>query len=367
MKKINFMFGFLFMIIFLLTGISYFFSTQKKYSVEEGRMFSTIPRIDFFHLKDSNEVKQLEIALQDQFFSRNLFLEIQTKIQKMSGKKEKNNVYFGKNGSLLEKVNETKKKEKFIGKINQFYQDHNDINMSLLLLPSHITIEPDLIDHKIPHFDQYEEMKQIYHQIQFNTIDVVPILKKNAKEYPMYYQLDSHLTSYGAYYIYQAYSAQNDLKPLTMSDFDIEEVTDSFSGNLVKQTYLFSSPKDSIVQFTPKNNPVLEINGNGTLYNQNALKTDSKYSYFLGKNIPIMTIVNKKLEDQKEILIIKDESANVIIPFLINHYYKIHILDSNLYQKSISNYLKEHKEIKDILFIYNLNELDHEIEMISFN
>ena len=60
----------------------------------------------------------------------------------------------------------------------------------------------------------------------------------------------------------------------------------------------------------------------------------------------------------KEIIVIKDSYANSLIPFLVNHFKKVHVIDPRYYNLSITSYLKENPNIKDGLIIYNANGLD---------
>ncbi len=63
-------------------------------------------------------------------------------------------------------------------------------------------------------------------------------------------------------------------------------------------------------------------------------------------------------------MIIKDSYANSIVPFLINHYEKIHVIDPRFYKLSISSYIEENK-IKDVLFLYNMNTIDTDLGILS--
>lgn len=308
-----------------------------------------------FDLISSSKIKQLETHYQENSFFRNYFLEQVVTIKKILGIRKQNEVYFGKDGYLLVNPKKIKQEETLISSLNQFYQTHNDITMSLLLLPSHMTVNPSLVDKDTPIFDEYEQMKRIYHKIAFNTIDVVPTLKKGMNEYPIYYHLDSHLTSYGAYYVYQRYAELNDIVPLSISDFDIKLITDNFSGDLITRAHTYSWKKDSIVFFHPKKEPRLEVQYEDkktlTLYDENELS----YSYFLGAQEPWLHITNLDLPMKPQLLIIKDDSANAIIPFLTNHYSDIHVIDVNYYKKSISNYIHENKGIREVLFLIDMN------------
>lgn len=354
MKKIDFIFAILFFFLFGVFGFLILESKKKEYSILEDRMLTSRPKTDLFEISSPIWFQTLETSFQEQFDLRPLFLEKSTELEKLFGVTEKNHVYFGKNGILLEQPGPVNKKEQFISSLNQLYQVHNDLNMSLLLLPSHITIEPNLVSNKTPVFDQYQEMKKIYRQIKFNTIDIVPNLKKGISDYEMYYHFDTRLTSYGAYYAYLKYAELNDIEAISINDFNIHQVSNDQIGNLMKYTYTFSSPKDMVVEFVLKKEPRLEFEDR-----LDCKKNDFNYQE------PLMKVTNFSVDNKKELLILKDENVNVMIPFFWNHYYKVHVIDTNFYHLSISSYLKEHKEIKDVLFLYDMNQLDKEISNIN--
>lgn len=359
MKKLNFLFILLILIILGITGIIFFCSPNIKYSIEEGRNLKEKPKANW---TSSQTMKTLEEYYEDHFLFRNILLEQVTNIKRNLGIKIQNGVYIGKEEYLFEIPKKNQNSNEFIKNINQFYKKHNSINMTMILLPSHITINSEKVSKTIPIFDEYHEIKSIYHQLTVNTIDVVPILKEGLKDYPMYYRLDTNLTSYGAYYVYSEYAKSNDLEELPITSFEVEEVSNNFSGNLVKKAYTFSYKKDNVVRFVPKQDAKLEVSYNDrketTLYNEKATE-DRFYEYFLGAKEPIIEITNSSIDNQKEMLILKDESANVIIPFFVNHFYKVHVIDTEYYDKSISGYLDTHKNIKDLVFIYQMNGLDN--------
>ncbi len=333
MKK--FVLSICFMVLFFCFGLLCL--REESFSNDENRLLVK---------RSFGQTLLLESSFQDQFLYRSCFLEYSTKFKKLVGVRENNQVYFGRDGYLFEQTHALKDKDKLVSSLNGFYKKHNDLNMSLLLIPSHITVRPDLVS-GVPVFDEYQEMKSLYRQIQFNVIDVVDVLKEHSMEYDMYYHLDSHLSSYGAYYVYQKYAELNDFDFLPMDRFHVEVVTDSFVGDLARRSYLFSLKKDRIVRFVHQ-----DVDH---LYFDEALKSNDMYGYFLGDDA-VVTFVN---DDQKnEILVVKDDDANVLIPFLVNHYSKVHVIDVNRYTDSISDYLESHKEIKEVVFIYGMNGLE---------
>ncbi len=365
MKKLEFIFILLLLAILGSFGILCLCSPKTLYSKEEGR---TLAIKSNFNMASEKSIENLEKYYGDHFLFRNSLLEQGVNIKRKLGINIQNGVYIGKDEYLLEEPKEVQKVNEFIKIMNGFYKKYNDKNMSLVLIPSHVTVNPSKAPSNVHIFDEWHQMKTIYHQLAFNTIDVVPTLQEGLNDYAMYYRLDSHLTSYGSYYVYKEYARLNDIEQVPITEFNIKEVSNNFSGNLVKKAYTFSFKKDTIVEFIPKNNVELEVQyqdrKENTLYNKNATN-DKMYEYFLGKDESIIEITNTSINNKQEILILKDESANAIIPFFTNHYYKVHVIDTNYYDKSVSGYLDTHKEIKDVVFIYKMNGLDDNIKNFS--
>ena len=215
--------------------------------------------------------------------------------------------------------------------------------------------------------NQKEVIDHIYSSIHFDGVDVYSALMNKKEDYPLYYRLDHHWTSYGAYYAYLEYCRLNQIEPIPINEFDIKEVTDSFYGTLYSKTNDYSLKPDSIHRFDVKDSSytvfyVQEKETSNSLYEDSYLEKKDKYSYFLNNNHPLIQITNNQLKNGKELVIIKDSYANSIVPFLINHYEKIHVIDPRFYKLSISSYIEENK-IKDVLFLYNMNTIDTDLEI----
>ena len=69
----------------------------------------------------------------------------------------------------------------------------------------------------------------------------------------------------------------------------------------------------------------------------------------------------------KELLVLKDSFANSIIPFLVEHYEKVHVIDPRFYKDDIIEYVKEHKNLKDVLILYNMNTIDTDLGIRTIN
>ncbi|MBO5486496.1 MAG: hypothetical protein J5988_06150, partial [Eubacterium sp.] len=93
------------LIIFGLTGIG-LISEEKTYSSTEKRELQTRPKAKIKTIKNGKFQKKYEDYLSDQFPGRDEWVQLQTFVSRLSGKKESNGIYFGKDHYLLEKYTE---------------------------------------------------------------------------------------------------------------------------------------------------------------------------------------------------------------------------------------------------------------------
>ena len=109
-KKILPVFVF-FLVIFGLAGAG-IVSQEKTYSSTEKRELQTRPKPKIKTIKKGKFQKKYERYLSDQFPARDSWVQVQTGVSRLLGKKESNGVYFGKDQYLLERYDETDFDEK---------------------------------------------------------------------------------------------------------------------------------------------------------------------------------------------------------------------------------------------------------------
>ncbi|MBE6144378.1 MAG: hypothetical protein E7169_02265 [Firmicutes bacterium] len=357
----------IFVIVFTITFI---FKKNNEFSENENRYLQELPEFTFSSLIEGVYIEKIEDYFADQFPLRDTFMSIKTSFDKLLGKDDINGVYLAKDDYLIEKYNEPINSKKIIENLNDFSETINYVNLNLMLVPTSISINSDKLPKNVEYKTQMDELNYIYDNINFNTIDVYNILLKQNNYYQMYYKLDHHWTSYGAYYAYQEFAKANNIKYLSINDFDIKEVTNSFNGTLYSKSNDYSRKSDSIHIFTPKDNNyeveyVYKKKKTDTLYEMSYLDKKDKYSLFLDNNHPLIIVTNKSLKTNEEIIVIKDSYANSFVPFLVNHFKKVHIIDPRFYQNDISEYIKDNKNIKDGLILYNMNTIDQDVGILA--
>lgn len=360
---------FLSLIVIILT-ITFLFKNNTEFSENENRYLQLKPKFSFNSLIKGEFISKVEDYFADQFPFRDGFMNIKTSVDKLLGKKDINDVYLAQNDYLIEKYKNPINSDKIIKTLNNFQKDINYVNLNLMLVPTSISINSDLLPKNVEYQNQMTQLNYIYQKITFNTINVYDALLKQNKYYQMFYRLDHHWTSYGAYYAYLEYAKANNIDYLSINDFKIEEVTKEFNGTLYSKSNDYSKKPDSIHLFIPKKHNykveyVFTKKTTDSLYEKSYLDKKDKYSMFLDNNHPLIVITNKDIKNNSEIVVIKDSYANSFIPFLVNHFSKVHVIDPRFYHDSISEYIKNNKKIKDALILYNMNTLDKDLGILT--
>lgn len=84
---------------------------------------------------------------------------------------------------------------------------------------------------------------------------------------------------------------------------------------------------------------------------------------FCGGNYPELKIKTENLNG-KNLLIIKDSFANEFLPFLVNDYENICVIDLRYFKNDINNYINSNN-INEILFLYNIDSFSEDSNLKS--
>lgn len=350
--------------IVIVFDILFLTMDTRVFSENENRYLTLFPKFKISNVLDGKYMNNLTEYVKDQFPYRDFLMGIKTKIDKLMLKTEINDVYLGKENYLIDKYTELKNKNKIINIFNNF-NNNTEIDMYLALVPTSISVN----DNKLPIFsvndNQLNDIDYIYKGLNFTAISLYDTLKINNIKSDMFYHLDHHWTSDGAYVAYKSIINKLGFNYIDKSAFDIKVVSDKFYGTLYSKTSDYDRKPDSIklyfynndldVYYADKN-----INSK-SLYDYSFLTLKDKYSVFLGGNHSLTIITNNDIVTEDELIVVKDSYANSLIPFLINHYKKIHVIDPRYYNKCISDYIKENPNIVSGLILYNINTIENDL------
>ena len=79
-----------------------------------------------------------------------------------------------------------------------------------------------------------------------------------------------------------------------------------------------------------------------------------KYNCFTASDQAFETIHNKKIDDGSSILVIKDSYGNAFVPFLVDHYEYVYVVDPRHYTGGLTSTVKKYG-IDDVLFLHNVS------------
>jgi len=203
----------------------------------------------------------------------------------------------------------------------------------------------------------------IYEKSEIPPIDCSTHLSNAAESGQLYYYTDHHWTTYGAYQGYLAYCEMKGLTPVSLNEMTAEMVTDEFYGTIYSKVNDYNHRADEITIYT---NPedVLTVQYMDTeetcdtLYNLDYVSKKDKYSLFLNNLHDFIQITNETAESERELVLIKDSYANSLVPYLVHHYKKIYVFDTRYYKHGMSEFVKDHSGVTDVLLLYNMNTLD---------
>ena len=196
------------------------------------------------------------------------------------------------------------------------------------------------------------------------TVDAMSALRAHRNEY-LYYRTDHHWTALGAYYAYTAFCESAGVSALPLSSWQ-EYRFEGFLGTLYNHTgsgALAKNP-DTVYAYLPNGTNsahVTERNGKSADYAimQTATdrwypRADSKYNCFIAGDNPLTEIHNPLKSDGSSIVVVKESFGNAFVPFLVDSYEYVYVIDYRYYtDMTLSRFVTE-KNIDTVLFINNV-------------
>lgn len=237
-----------------------------------------------------------------------------------------------------------------------------DVYDLVIPLSSEITF-PDNLKEKINSGSQRDAMTKIQGKMNnhVKNVDIYDALMQHRNEY-IYFRTDHHWTALGAFYAYEDFCEAKGIEPEPLEEREKVEFP-GFLGSFYndsKDAKLKAAP-DTVAAYKPKDDAILHVTASdGTKYDWPVIYDVSnygaslKYSTFIASDNPITVIENKVLTDNSTCIVVKESFGNAFIPFLVDHYQTIYVVDYRYWTGSISS-LAEEKHASDVLFLNNLS------------
>ncbi len=334
-------------LIILCLCIGFFFTSKEKYSQEENRYLS-----DF-------SIEKLGEYVSDYLPFRKTLLSMKNNFEKLIGRTLINGVYIGKDGYLIGEYKDSNKKDYIIDAINNYAQDKT---VDFMLVPDSIFINEEKLRRVLLN-NEKQDIQYFYDKCNTNNIDLEQTFLSH-KEENLFYRTDHHWTTHGAYLAYQKY--MDNIGMIPADDYRIKTVSEDFLGT--SSSILLGLAEPESIEIYEYDNVlrveyVREKRVTDTLYNDDYLEKKDKYAMFLDGNHALIHITNESVSGGS-IVVIKNSFANCFIPFIVNNFRDVYVIDLRYYNESVSELVKENG-IERTLILFNINNLYSDLSIIK--
>lgn len=232
-----------------------------------------------------------------------------------------------------------------------------------VVVPTSIDITlDDNVRKKLSSSNQKDAILYMYSKMssKVNKTYVYDVLREHRDEY-LFFRTDHHWTALGAYYTYTTLAKQMGIVPNRLESFEKMEFS-NFKGSFctVTGSAALSNNPDTLIAYKPMaTNRIKYTDKKGNVIDYNVI-TDvtnwqpvNRYSAFIGGDNPYTEINNPLLKDGSACLVIKESYGNAFVPFLVDHFENVYVIDYRYYKGTVSE-LVEQKGIQTVIMINNV-------------
>jgi hypothetical protein len=236
-----------------------------------------------------------------------------------------------------------------------------------LLIPLSYSINLDKnTQSKIGVSDGEQAINYMYSKMD-SSVKKVPIFKTmqaHADEY-LYFRTDHHWTALGAYYAYSVFCAVRGIQATPLSQYTVTTY-DGFLGTHYSATGSSKLKADTITAYIPSATNAIHITDRGAArqkYSKGIVTPNigamyaavgSQYNCFLLGDHALGEIHNETKTDGSSILVVKESFGNAFVPFLVDSYEYVYVIDARYYDGNLVDFVTE-RGVDEVLFINNLS------------
>lgn len=344
---------------------------NTDFSERENRYLATAPKFSFKALFDGDFTADFESYTTDQFPFRDAWTTLKARCERLCGKAENKGVFYGTDGFLLEAFEAPAQDEieKRVGYVNALAANV-DVPVYFGLIPGSVEIEAAHLPANAPTDSERNVIDKAYAASEVECIDLYSALDAHRDDY-IFYRTDHHWTSLGAYWGYTALCDAWGLPCRALEDYAPETVSESFYGTTYSSSGFSWVAPDSIDIYVPDDGTATVTNYStgtaqaGVLYDMQALEHKDKYSMFLGGNTPRVDIASG--HEGEKLLILRDSFADSLLPFLLDDFSEITMLDMRYWKTSVAELVAQ-EGYDRVLVLYSVSEFceDANLFMMSY-
>lgn len=296
----------------------------------------------------------------DQVALRDEWINLKSITEGLLLKTENNGVWYGKNDMMFAKMLSIGTRfENNLNALEKMCERHPGL-VDVMIVPSASLALSDLLPMDAPIADEGAALDQVTARLgeKATVYDLRGTLGAHQDEY-IYYRTDHHWTADGAFYAYEDYVCSKGMTPLSRDNIPWKTVEDFYGTNYSSARKWNAVP--DVIRYPDFANQltvydVVQEDGSvkdetGGLYELSYFDTRDKYRAFLRGNNAFSTIQGN---GEGKLLVVKDSYANSFIPYLVDHYAEISVVDFRANNQRIDQILSE-GDYDRVLVLYSFN------------
>ncbi len=235
---------------------------------------------------------------------------------------------------------------------------------SLLVPTNSAVMLPDSEVESLGGTDQQKATDYFYSQMNDSVRDVqmLQTLRNHNAEY-IYFRTDHHWTALGAYYAYLEFCAEKGIEPTNLSEYEQVEyapLLGTFYTETDNNAQMAANP-DHVRAYVPKGtNDMVYWDKDGVEHEGNVIAdvtgwaSGSLYNAFIYGDNPLTKIVNPDINDGSCCMVVKDSFGNSFVPFLVDSYETVYVVDFRYSDMNIIEFAREN-DVQNVIFLNNLS------------
>ena len=337
---------------------------DRAVSETEKRALASFPEVSSDRIVSGAFSEDFETWASDQLVGRNALIRIRSTFGLLTGNRLSQDVFKSGDGYLIERMTEVDQNrlDQMLNAVNSFCA-RTEIPGTFVCAPNAVSICSDLLPASAITEDQGTWMQYIGNNLNGPVFcDLTgPLAEYYANGGQSYYRSDHHWTTEAAYYTLPTVRAALGLDPESAPSMTPLAVCNDFVGSLAAKSGFSVSKKDTIFIYRRDAEPAYVVTDpsaqtkRATVYSMDGLKSSDPYTVFLGGNTGHLNIRTDNADGGK-LLVFKDSYFNCFLPFLLEDYREIDVIDPRYYYEDL-NALILTGGYDRVLFFYDLNTL----------
>ena len=365
-KHVNIFLIFTMVIVMAVLSLGSLAAPDREKSDNENRFLTQKPKFSIENVLEGKFETQLEDYLSDQIIGRENWIKIMSTTLKSVGYKDVNGVYILDDGRLIERKTQSEfNSVRFKNNLDQIVEMNDEVSeagteVRVMLVPTAAHSYRDKANLST-NFDEGEAFTVARDTLGDMLIDLEDaFVPEDNTAY--YYKTDHHWNYSGAE---KGASVYRDSLGLSPKNWEAEELTKDFKGTLYSKVLLSERVRDTINVPEDSMDMKLKVSigdeAYDSVYFMDRLENKDKYEVFFGGNYEKVDIVNEGSGSKAKprLLIVKDSYANSFIPFILDDFSLITMVDTRYFRESVKD-LALDGEYEQVLVLYSVSNFSEE-------